>query len=62
MGVKKYVVYEKDKTIILSDLHFWASYILELDHWCKVNGCQRSGVVVSYNTQEDLIMFVIKWS
>lgn len=58
---KTYIVNQENQIILLSDLHFWMYHIHELDLWCEVNGCSRSGTAILYNTQEDLTMFAIKW-
>lgn len=54
--------YGSGNIIVLTDLKFWAEHIDELREWCKINGGKHSGMIVHLDSEEQLTMFVLRWS
>jgi hypothetical protein len=51
------------RTAILTDIDFWVEHIDQLDQWCKDNsGAQRTGMTVTLDTPEALLLFTLRWT
>jgi hypothetical protein len=51
------------RTAILTDIDFWVEHIDQLDRWCEDNsGAQRTGMTVTLDTPEVLLLFTLRWS
>jgi len=48
--------------VVLTDYKFWADHLDELKIWCENHKAIQKGMTVGFNTQEDLAMFVLRWS
>ena len=49
--------------VILTDIAFWAEHVEQLDQWCKDNvGAQRTGMTVTLDTPEALLLFTLRWT
>lgn len=49
-------------TVVLTKLSFWLDRVFELEEWCKINGGTVSGLTVSFDNSEQLMMFKLRWS
>lgn len=50
------------KFVLLTDIKFWADNIDILIEWCKVNGGRVKGMTVEFDNDEQLMLFVLRWS
>ena len=50
------------RLIILSDFGYWADHEAELVTWCNRNNAIRTGMTVELATDQDLSMFILRWS
>lgn len=53
---------KKGPLIVLTDLSFWLTHIDELIDWCKSNGGKQKGMTIEFDNDEDLTMFLLRWS
>ena len=51
-----------NKLVVLTDFSFWTERIEELDNWCLDNGCRRKGMTVEFDTDDQLLMFCLRWT
>jgi hypothetical protein len=47
--------------VVLTDIGYWAENLEALQEWCKVNGGQVKGMSVSFDNQEQLMLFALRW-
>ena len=50
------------RLVILSDFGYWVDHDAELVSWCERNNATMSGATVELATDQDLVMFLLKWS
>jgi hypothetical protein len=50
------------RLVILSDFAYWVEHDAELVSWCEFNNAILSGATVELSTDQDLVMFLLKWS
>ena len=50
------------RVVILSDFAYWVDHDAELVSWCERNNATMSGATVELATDQDLVMFLLKWS
>ena len=50
------------RLIILSDFGYWADHKAELVTWCEHNNAIQAGATVELATDQDLLMFILRWS
>ena len=50
------------RLIILSDFGYWADHEAELVAWCDRNNAILEGATVELATDQDLVMFLLRWS
>lgn len=50
------------RLIILSDFGYWADHEAELVTWCNRNNAILEGATVELATDQDLVMFLLRWS
>ena len=50
------------RLVILSDFGYWVEHDAELVTWCERNNATMSGATVELATDQDLVMFLLKWS
>ncbi len=50
------------KSVMLTDLVYFADQEQELDQWCQDNGAVRSGMVIDFPSEAVLSLFVIRWT
>ena len=50
------------RLVILSDFAYWVDHDAELVTWCERNNATMSGATVELATDQDLVMFLLKWS
>lgn len=48
--------------VLLSDYKYWVSVEAELEEWLANNGGRKSGIVIEFKSNEELIMFKLKWT
>lgn len=49
--------------VVLTDIYFWAEHQDDLDKWCDEHpGVYQMGMTVSFETQEMLTLFTLRWS
>ena len=51
-----------NRLVILSDFAYWSNHEPELADWCERNNAILSGATVELSTDQDLVMFLLKWS
>ena len=51
-----------ENLVILSDASYWSEHYDELIKWCSDNGGEVNGMCVSFSTQHQLTMFILRWS
>ena len=51
-----------NRLVILSDFAYWSNHEPELADWCNRNNATQSGATVELSTDQDLVMFLLKWS
>jgi hypothetical protein len=47
---------------ILSDFGYWVEHDAELVTWCERNNAILEGATVELATDQDLVMFLLRWS
>ena len=50
------------RLVVLSDFAYWVDHDAELVTWCERNNATMSGATVELATDQDLVMFLLKWS
>jgi len=50
------------RLVILSDFAYWVEHDAELVAWCDRNNATLSGATVELATDQDLVMFLLRWS
>ena len=50
------------RLVILSDFAYWVEHDAELVSWCERNNATMAGATVELATDQDLVMFLLKWS
>ena len=50
------------RLVILSDFAYWVEHDAELVAWCDRNNAILSGATVELATDQDLVMFLLRWS
>jgi hypothetical protein len=50
------------RLVILSDFAYWVEHDTELVAWCNRNNATLSGSTVELATDQDLVMFLLRWS
>ena len=50
------------RLVILSDFAYWVEHDAELVTWCERNNAILSGATVELATDQDLVMFLLRWS
>ena len=50
------------RLVILSDFAYWGEHDAELVAWCERNNAILSGATVELATDQDLVMFLLRWS
>lgn len=53
---------ECDIVVVLTDFEYWTDHYDSLKEWCAVNGGQVKGMTVSFDNNEQLTVFALKWS
>ena len=51
-----------NRLVILSDFAYWVEHDDELVAWCNRNNATLSGATVELATDQDLVMFLLRWS
>jgi len=49
-------------SIILTDHTYWSNEYESLRIWCESNNSRLTGVVVEFDSEESLLLFVLTWS
>lgn len=52
----------KGPVIVLTDFSYWVKHIDELIVWCKTNGGKQQGMTIEFDNDENLTMFLLRWS
>ncbi|MDA9302401.1 hypothetical protein N8072_00320 [bacterium] len=47
--------------VILTDADYWGSVYADLQIWCKEVDAHLSGMVIDFKTEQDLMMFSMRW-
>ena len=50
------------RLVILSDFAYWVEHDAELVTWCERNNAILEGATVELATDQDLVMFLLRWS
>ena len=50
------------RLVILSDFAYWVEHDAELVAWCERNNATMAGATVELSTDQDLVMFLLRWS
>ena len=50
------------RLVILSDFAYWVEHDAELVAWCDRNNAIMAGATVELATDQDLVMFLLRWS
>lgn len=50
------------RLVILSDFGYWVEHDAELVTWCERNNAILEGATVELATDQDLVMFLLRWS
>lgn len=50
------------KSVMLTDLVYFADQEQELDQWCQENGAVRSGMIIDFPREAVLSLFIIRWA
>ena len=50
------------RLVILSDFAYWVEHDAELVAWCERNNAIMAGATVELATDQDLVMFLLRWS
>ena len=64
----RFIIASKDITdgeriVVLTDIKFWVENLNELIEWCdNTPNAQSNGMTVTFNTDEALMLFVLRWS
>ncbi len=53
---------EPELFVVLTDFEFWVENLDELILWCQEHGAHQKGMTVSFDTQEQLTLFALRWS
>jgi len=48
--------------ILLTDIKYWAEHADDLKVWCDDNQIGTKGMTVTTDTEEKLLLFLLKWS
>lgn len=56
------LISEPDIVVILTDIEFWAQHVDELITWCEQNGGVIKGMTVGFDTNEQLMLFALRWA
>lgn len=51
-----------DLFVVLCDIEFWAREADNLIEWCIVNNLKQRGMTVEFQNNEQLTMFILRWS
>ena len=52
-----------ERIVVLTDTKFWVENLNELIEWCdNTPDAQANGLTVTFNTDQALMMFVLRWS
>lgn len=52
-----------ERIVVLTDMQFWVENLNDLIEWCdNTPGATNEGMTVVFNTDESLMMFVLRWS
>lgn len=49
-------------TVVLTDHTYWTNEYESLRSWCCDNNAKLTGVVVEFDSEESLLLFVLTWS
>ena len=50
------------RLVMLSDFAYWVEHDAELVTWCERNNAILEGATVELATDQDLVMFLLRWS
>jgi len=50
------------RLVILSDFAYWVEHDAKLVAWCDRNNAIMAGATVELATDQDLVMFLLRWS
>ena len=50
------------KSVMLTDLVYFADQEQELDQWCQDNGAHRSDMIIDFPSEAVLSLFIMRWS
>ena len=49
--------------VILTDMAYWFTHYEELKDWCDTQlGAEQVGMTVDFASEQDLMMFILRWS
>lgn len=49
--------------VILCDIYYWNTHYEELKDWCDTQlGTTQVGMTVEFDSEKDLMMFILRWS
>ena len=49
--------------VILSDIDYWNTNYKALKDWCDLQpGTNQVGMTVEFDSEQDLMMFILRWS
>ena len=49
--------------VILTDMAYWYTHCEELKDWCDTQlGAEQVGMTVDFASEQDLMMFILRWS
>jgi len=61
MDIKSRFIFTTDLTAMIADYMFYTDNADEIDQWLEERDCERTGMVIKFDSEQTKMLFMMRW-